>query len=142
MEDKFHQPNYTDDDVIAFSSSEMCKFGSFKQALQSALQDKLADTLVDFLESKGIKGIGISEFHRRYNRWQKKNWKWFSDGKNCEILSIGSGGWQKGKFRIKFTLEFCPDEPEVKQLMQSNEPEINRTESPLDDLRQMMIKNN
>ncbi|WP_052672375.1 KGK domain-containing protein [Aliterella atlantica] len=142
MEDKFSQPNYSEDDVIAFNSSEMCKFGSFKKALQSALQDKLADTLVDFLDSKGIKGTGISEFHQRYNRWQKKNWKWFSEGKNCEILSIGSGGWQKGKFRIKFTLEFCLDEPEFKQIKPSNELENNQSESPLDDLRQMMNKDN
>lgn len=140
MENKFYQPNYSDDDVIAFNASEMCKFGKFKQTLQSALHSKLADTLVEYLESSGIKGTSIYEYPSRSSRVEKNNYKWFSDGKNCEILSIGSGGWQKGKFRIKFTLEFCPDEPEVKQISQNNEPEVNQSESPLDDIRRMMNK--
>ncbi|MBW4665182.1 MAG: hypothetical protein KME01_13430 [Chroococcus sp. CMT-3BRIN-NPC107] len=145
MEDKFYQPNYSDDDVIAFNSSnssEMCKFGSLKKAFQSALLDKLADTLVEFLEAKGIKGTSINEFHSELNKYYKKNWKWFSDGKDCEILSIGAKGWQKGKLRIKFTLEFCPDEPEVIEITQSKEIENNQPESPLDDIRRMMNKDN
>jgi hypothetical protein len=55
----------------------------------------------------------------------------------CEILKIGSKGWQTGQIRIKMSisptgknpdnvyLEFCPDELE--------EPE-----SPLDDIRKMI----
>jgi len=143
MENKFYQSNYGDDDVITFNSSnssEMCRFGKFKQALQFALQDKLPDTLVEYLESQGIKGTGINELIS--NRWQNNNRKWFSDGKNCEILSIGGGGWQKGNLRIKFTLEFCPDEPEVRQAIQSNELESNQSESPLDDIRRMINKDN
>ncbi len=140
MEDKFYQPNYSDDDVIAFNSSEMCKFGMFKQVLQSALQSKLADTLVEFLESQGIKGTAIYGSQLGSHKSYKHNWKWFNDGKNCEILSIGAGGWQKGKLRIKFTLEFCPDESEAEELTQSNDVEINQTELPLDDIRRMMSK--
>jgi hypothetical protein len=45
---------------------------------------------------------------------------YYSKGLNCEVLKLGTKGWQKGKVRI--TLEFCPDEPE----------------SPLDDLRQQL----
>lgn len=59
------------------------------------------------------------------NKYYKKNWKWFSDGKDCEILSLGVKGWQKGKLRIKFTLEFCPDEPEFEEITQSNKPDKN-----------------
>ncbi|MBO1065034.1 MULTISPECIES: KGK domain-containing protein [Nostocales] len=33
--------------------------------------------------------------------------------------------WQKGKLRIKVTLQFCPDEPEIE--------EIKEPESPLDE---------
>ncbi|PSB35065.1 KGK domain-containing protein [Chlorogloea sp. CCALA 695] len=140
MEDKFYQPNYGDDDVITFNSSEMCKFGRFKQVLQSALQSKLPDTLVEYLEAQGITGTSIREYQKGSFRVENYNRKWFIDGKNCEILSIGAGGWQKGKLRIKFTLEFCPDEPEVEELTQSNDVEINQTESPLDDIRQLMSK--
>lgn len=35
---------------------------------------------------------------------------WFEDGIECEILKPNSTGWQKGKFRINVTIEFCPDE--------------------------------
>jgi len=37
----------------------------------------------------------------------------FLEGIKVEVLRLGSKEWQKGK--IKFTLEFCPDEPELKQ---------------------------
>ncbi len=60
---------------------------------------------------------------------------WNSNNQDCQILRIGSKGWQQGKIRFQVTygyssqlievyLEFCPDEP--------TEPE-----SPLDDLRQL-----
>lgn len=48
---------------------------------------------------------------------------WINKGVDCQILKPGKN-WQSGKFRMKVTLEFCPDEPEI------IEPE-----SPLDDLR-------
>jgi hypothetical protein len=48
---------------------------------------------------------------------------WFERGAECEILRAGSLGWQKGKIKVKVTLEFIPDEPE-------------ETNSPLDDVRQ------
>ncbi|NCJ05602.1 hypothetical protein GS597_03580 [Synechococcales cyanobacterium C] len=36
---------------------------------------------------------------------------WFDDGIDCEILRPHSGFWQKGKLRLKVTLEFCPEDP-------------------------------
>jgi hypothetical protein len=47
----------------------------------------------------------------------------FNEGLDCEILQPSSQGWRKGKIRFKLTLEFCPDEPELR-------------ESTLDSLRQ------
>ena len=56
------------------------------------------------------------------------------EGIDCQVLKIGSKGWQKGKVQIEFnkniksgeaqtSIKFCPDEPlEAK--------------SPLDDIRQ------
>mgnify|MGYP000518823907 CR=1 FL=1 len=66
---------------------------------------------------------------------------WFEDSINCEILRLGGKNWQKGKVRIKVTLEFCPDEPEIEEILGNNQSEINQTESPLDDIRQMMHGN-
>ena len=62
------------------------------------------------------------------------NWNSPQEGINCQVLKIGSKGWQKGKVQIEVnkniksgeaqtSLKFCPDEP--------LEPK-----SPLDDIRQ------
>lgn len=34
---------------------------------------------------------------------------WIDEGVPCEILKTTGGGWQKGKFRLRW--EFIPDEP-------------------------------
>lgn len=62
------------------------------------------------------------------------NWNSPKEGINCQVLKIGSKGWQKGKVQIEVnkniksgeaqtSIKFCPDEP----------PE---QKSPLDDIRQ------
>ena len=66
---------------------------------------------------------------------------WYSEGRDCEILKLGSKGWQKGKIKIKVTVEFCPDEPEIEETLVSTQAEVNQSQSPLDDIRQMMNGN-
>jgi hypothetical protein len=66
------------------------------------------------------------------NRTNENIGKWLSEGVDCETLKFGEKGWQKGKVRIKVSVEFCPDEPEIEEIPQA--------ESPLDDLRQMINK--
>lgn len=62
------------------------------------------------------------------------NWNSPQEGIDCQILKIGSKGWEKGKIQIEVnkniksgqtqtSIKFCPDEP----------PE---QKSPLDDIRQ------
>ena len=62
------------------------------------------------------------------------NWNSPQEGIDCQVLKIGSKGWQKGRLQIKVNenfqsgktqvcIKFCPDEP--------LEPK-----SPLDDIRQ------
>ena len=50
--------------------------------------------------------------------------EWIHPGQDCEILKPGQY-WEQGKMRLRFVIEFCPDEPE-------GDPD-----SPLDDIRQM-----
>ncbi|WP_052055896.1 KGK domain-containing protein [Myxosarcina sp. GI1] len=57
--------------------------------------------------------------------------KWIDEGLDCELLKLGSYSWQKGKLRIKVTIEFSPDESEIFV-----------SDSPLDDIRQIAISNN
>lgn len=37
----------------------------------------------------------------------------FDDGLDCQVLRFTPQGWQKGKIRVKLTLEFCPEESEA-----------------------------
>ena len=60
----------------------------------------------------------------RHQKSVEYNAAWFKEGVDFQILRAGSEGWQKGKMKIKVTLEFCP-----------NEPEKVESESPLDDIR-------
>jgi hypothetical protein len=51
--------------------------------------------------------------------WNEEKNDWFTDrGIDCEALRFGSKGWQKG--RIRLSLEFCPDEPEMPALSASS----------------------
>lgn len=71
--------------------------------------------------------------------WTEEKAKWISEGVNAEVLKYGANNWQKGKVRL--TIEFCPDEPEVEETLPSNPKVISKLESPLDDLRRMMKDN-
>ncbi|GBF78668.1 KGK domain-containing protein [Aphanothece sacrum] len=109
-----------DDDVIAFSLNSMYKTSRFKQEFKSFLLTHLCRQLLEFFEKNGIK-----------DTYPEKKNDWLQEGKSCEILNVGSNGWKKGKIRLKITLEFIPDEPEINQM-----------ESPLDDIRQTMNQSN
>lgn len=53
--------------------------------------------------------------------------QWLNKGVKSEVLKPG-GDWQKGKVKMKITLEFCPDEP-------------TQPASPLDDIRKQIKEN-
>ncbi|EAZ90202.1 KGK domain-containing protein [Crocosphaera chwakensis] len=104
-----------DEDVIAFSGDSLVKVSKVKDVINSFIKSRLLKVLTDHFHHVGIRGEFINSFDI------------FKYGQNCEILQIGSNGWKKGKIRLKVSLEFIPDEPEIKKI-----------ESPLDDIRQSM----
>lgn len=63
--------------------------------------------------------------------------KWFEDGLDCKMLKPGAKSWQRGKVRL--TLEFAPEILEV-ETVDSSQSENDKSESPLDDIRQRMSK--
>lgn len=127
MEGKFEtiDPELKDEDkdgVIAFRQS-MFKLSDFLTTIKQAFQSKGLEELANKLSNRG--GVPV---------WKDNKHLWLGDGIEAEILRLNGKGWQKGKIRIKLTLEFCPDEPELKETAAANtEPE-----SPLDDLRRMI----
>jgi hypothetical protein len=97
----------------------MFKLGSFIAEVKKAFESKGLDALGDTFKHRG--GIPV---------WgDKERERWLGDGVDCEILKPGAKGWQKGKIRIRVSIEFCPDQPEISQ-----------PESPLDDIRQRINK--
>ena len=59
----------------------------------------------------------------------KGNCSSWSNYVDAEILEPKSGEWKKGKVRMRVILEFCPDEPEIKD---DSIPQVHS----LDDIRQ------
>jgi hypothetical protein len=134
IEDNISLQNCSEDDVLAFDSGDFTfKLSKIKQALKSAFRSQVADSLIHSLASLGIGGLRIPT-----GGGTTANGNWFSEGKDCEILKIGAKGWQKGKVRLRVSLEFCPDEPDVEKTPTSNQLKISQPESPLDDIRRMI----
>ena len=111
------------------------------------MKGAIANTLYESLKSQQVEiDTAIIINHHYY----KANERWFREGIDCEILKIGASCWQKGKIRIKTTLEFIPDEHEVEEVITQNEEktlmrndlENSQSESPLDDLRKIINQEN
>jgi hypothetical protein len=72
--------------------------------------------------------------------WTEEKEKWFGEGLDCKVLKPGAKRWQRGQVRL--TLEFTPEELEVVETPESSESQANKASSPLDDIRQLMPKDN
>lgn len=103
--------NCCDRDVIAFGSKGLTYI------------KKLCDLVLSSIDINLTNTIGRSINQKISN--QCKAELWFQDGEACEILKAGASDWQKGKLKLKInlSLEFIPDEPEIKK-------------SPLDEVRE------
>ncbi|MEA5519249.1 KGK domain-containing protein [Limnoraphis robusta] len=124
MEDNITLQNCGENDVISFEN-ESYRVSNFSDKVIGTLTAESSNYFVNYLVSKGVQKAEI----KHSDELKYPNGEWFNNGKECEILKLGSKGWQKGKVRFKVIVEFCPDEPEV------SEPE-----SPLDSLRQKLME--
>lgn len=86
----------------------------------------------------GVSVLTLSQLILRIQQWKDRlrfreqipSVAWFSpDGIACEILRVSGGGWLKG--RLRFRLEFIPDDPAA---FKQPKP-VRQESSPLDDLR-------
>ncbi|MBD2014467.1 KGK family protein [Microcoleus sp. FACHB-53] len=106
--------------------------GAFGNHLGSQLNGQLSSCHGIKIDNSILAPNGVNEPYAR----------WFGDGIDCEMLNLGSKSWKKGKVRIKVSLEFYVEEQEDSQTLGSDALEISPPESPLDDLRQMINKEN
>lgn len=98
--------DFDDHDVIAFSEENIYKSKKLKGLMAYICNDCLNSPITKHLENYQIKTFG----------------SWTKEGVSCEVLKLGSNQWQKGKIKIRVSVEFYPDKPEAKP-------------SPLDEFR-------
>ncbi len=119
-----------DDDVLELDNN-MIKLSKLRSDLK----------LVSSFNQNSEALVAIAKYVKSTLLSKKDVEKLFNDdGVDANVLRIGSQGWKKGKIKLKIVLEFCPDEPEIEQVTQSKDLEMNQPESPLDDIRRMMNK--
>jgi hypothetical protein len=91
----------------------------------------------NFEGSKVFKTITPDEIRELMKRMigSNKETILFTEGMEAKVLRPGDG-WKTGK--IKLSIEFCPNEPEIKETEVSNNTQSNTENSPLDDLREQL----
>ncbi|AVH73572.1 KGK domain-containing protein [Nostoc sp. 'Lobaria pulmonaria (5183) cyanobiont'] len=124
MGDRFKPIECNNGDVLDFGDNTY-KIGKFKQAIDTSFNPTIEYKLNQELSSKGI--------HIK----ESPNGNWFHKGIDCEILTLGSQSWKKGKVKIKISVEFYIEEEDI-EITNSKNSEITEPESPLDDLRRMI----
>ncbi|MEG3439085.1 KGK domain-containing protein [Pannus brasiliensis CCIBt3594] len=116
MSEHSYFSDFDDNDVVSFSELNLYKSRRLKYVMSEMCRSHIDSVITDYLNKSEIHGLP------RYPGWM-------GDGVRCEALKLGSQKWQKGKIKIRVSVEFYPDEPEV----------IEEPPSPLDDIRQSMI---
>jgi hypothetical protein len=123
--------NCKSDDVLDLGDSFLCKLGKFKNALIDAITYDFSSRIYQKLKNGGIevkRPIESQSHGSIRTTWHTVDW---TEDVKCKILKINSKGWQDAIFRIKVSVEFELDEPEIEE----ENTEIQEPESPLDDLR-------
>lgn len=105
MNENFNLENFSDNDAFSFSSG-MYKAQTIREKIEQYFLKEGAEKLYDRLKNDGLNiEPGLSNQYRMYRNW-------FEQGIDCEVLKVNSPRWQKGKIRMKITIEFEPDETE------------------------------
>jgi hypothetical protein len=117
IEDNFYLKGCHDNDVISLSSN-VYKVATLKTALNYFLEIQDNDS-ASYNLSRKLNEHGIATD-------RDETFLLLNEGAESEILRVipNSNGWQKGKLKLKISIEFAPDEPES--------PEY---QSPLDEIR-------
>jgi hypothetical protein len=107
MEKETLLPRLGNTDVFAFNGKTLL-VDQLKTYLWSALRDAAKSLAKNFADQ---------DWHIFLPSRREKNGafirgdQWFFDEIDCEVLQVGASGWQKGKLKIKVTVEFEPETP-------------------------------
>lgn len=110
-----------DDDVISLGNNTY-KIAKLNKAIVESCNNTLGRTLISETNQRRVK------LDDRLNA--NDHGKLFNEGIDCEILKTDAKGWQKGKFKVRVSIEFLVEDTEETQI-----------ESPLDDIRKTITQN-
>ncbi|MCT7949806.1 hypothetical protein NG798_08405 [Ancylothrix sp. C2] len=128
MGEEFRPVELDDGDVICFVGG----WGITSEQLVTSFQEVIKHNEKSNLQALVDEGLMIDDDNESYLL--------FTKGVNAEVLRIGSQAWQEGTIRIKYSIEFSPNEPENPEIEGTPAPPEN--ESPLDDIRRLMKDEN
>ncbi len=135
MEIKSELIECQDDDVVSFGDATF-KVGKLRQALDNSIGYEVGNALNNQLRLQGI--LSSNSYLDDIFSSSNEILAWFNNGRNCEILNLGSKNWKNGKIRIKLSIEFYVEKQESLEVNFSNSLEISQDKSPLDDIRRMI----
>ncbi|MDX2097793.1 MAG: KGK domain-containing protein [Leptolyngbyaceae cyanobacterium bins.59] len=152
MDNHAFLPDFNDDDVISFfpkspgvtqrakhSKPEMLKMARFRTTIENIVQSQLESPINQCLQEKQIDTFAYNQVASGNTHQFISTQYWCRDGVDCEILKLGSADWQPGKIRIRVSVEFVPDEPELPADAETQEP-LEQAASPLDEIRKLTIE--
>jgi hypothetical protein len=98
MEENNILPECCDDDVVSFRG-KLFKVSELREIMGHAMtqQNQLSQTLSHALRQKGLE-LALTDTKEFLNQ-----------GLSGELLKITGKGWEKGKIKMKISLEFVPD---------------------------------
>jgi hypothetical protein len=113
MEENNILPECCDDDVVSFRG-KLFKVSQLRKMMGHAMteENQLNHTLSNALRQKGLE-LGLTDTKEFLNQ-----------GVKGEILTITGQGWQKGKIKMKISLEFIPDVPGEALLSSGKKPQM------------------
>lgn len=135
MEIKSEPIECHDDDVVSFGDTTF-KVGKLRQALDNSIGYEVGNALNNQLWLQGI--LSSNGYLDDIFGSSNEILAWFNNGRNCEILNLGSKNWKSGKIRIKLSIEFYVEKQESLEINSSDSLQISQHESSLDDIRRMI----
>jgi KGK domain len=138
-------PDISDESVISIGQDKCLTLTQFREVITKAaismkvqyIQSLIQQSYSCFVEDMDggdrlfSNGVLLNNEDQRYTNDETgeiitvSDFEWFNSGEDCKILQPGEA-WQQGKFRIRVTAEFIPEE------FSTDRP----IESSLDDFRE------
>ena len=109
--------------------------------LQKALLEMFTNRYAEEVPEDTLKqqGIYLPDYYKKIinNETEEIQQNWWTDGLECEVLKLGSHDWQRGKVRLKATveIEFIPEVQANSGETLTEHPSSEPSFSSLDEIR-------